>query len=41
MELWKESAEVVNNTEIKARILGVRSAMQIFDFFHGATLAYT
>lgn len=40
MELWEESAEVVNDTEMKARILGVQSAMQTFDFFYGATLAY-
>ena len=40
MELWEESAEVVNDTEMRARILGVQSAMQTFDFFYGATLAY-
>ena len=40
MELWEESVEVINDTEMKARILGVRSAMQTFDFFYGATLAY-
>ena len=40
MELWEESAEVVNDTEIKVRILGVQSARQTFDFFYGGTLAY-
>ena len=33
MELWEESVEVVNDTEMKARILGVQLAMHTFDFF--------
>ena len=40
IELWEESVEVVNDTEMKARILSIQSAMQTFDFFYGATLAY-
>ena len=40
MELWEKSAEVKNDTEMKVWILGVQSAMQTFDFFCGAKLAY-
>ena len=33
MELWEGSVEVVNDTEMKARVLSVQSAMHTFDFF--------
>ena len=37
-ELWQEFLEFVKETEMKARIYGVRSQMQQFDFFWGVTL---
>lgn len=37
-ELWHECLEFVKETEMKARIHGVRSQMQQFDYFWGVTL---
>ena len=37
-ELWQECLEFVKETEMKARIYGVQSQMQQFDFFFGVTL---
>ena len=37
-ELWCECLEFVKETEMKARIHGVQSQMQQFDFFWGVTL---
>ena len=37
-QLWQECLEFVKETEMKARIYGVQSQMQQFDFFFGVTL---
>jgi hypothetical protein len=37
-QLWIQSLEVVNDTEMKARILGVSSQMKSFSFFFGVCL---
>ena len=38
LELWIESVDIVKDTEMKARILGVESQMKSFDYFFGVTL---
>lgn len=37
-ELWEESLDIVKETDMKARINGVASQMQKFDFFYGVSL---
>ena len=37
-ELWIESIDIVKDTEMKARILGVASQMKNFDYFYGVSL---
>ena len=37
-ELWDESLDVVKETEMRARILGVSSSMRTFNFFFGLVL---
>ena len=37
-EVWVESLEEVTDTEIKARIRGVKSQMSKFDFYYGVVL---
>ena len=38
MELWEWSLDVVKDTEMKARTIGVQSVMQQFSFFFGCCL---
>ena len=38
LELWTESLERVNNTEMKARAQGVAAQMMKFDYFFGVCL---
>ena len=38
METWNESVEVLKDTEMKARVLGVLSQMKRFDYFFGVLL---
>ena len=37
-ELWEEAAKLVHNSEMIARIRGVASQMELFDFFFGLVL---
>ena len=41
MELWKWSLTVVKDTEMKARIIGIKSMMKKFDFLFGCTIGKT
>ena len=41
MELWKWSLTVVKDTEMKARIIGVKSMMKNFDFLFGCAIGKT
>ena len=41
MELWKWSLTVVKDTEMKARIIGVKSMMKKFDFLFGCAIGKT
>ena len=38
LELWDESLQIVKDTEMKARILGVQAQMKKFDYFFGVSL---
>ena len=41
MELWKWSLTLVKDTEMKARIIGVKSMMKKFDFLFGCAIGKT
>uniref|UniRef100_A0A1X7TTB8 DUF4371 domain-containing protein n=1 Tax=Amphimedon queenslandica TaxID=400682 RepID=A0A1X7TTB8_AMPQE len=40
LELWDESLQIVKDTELKTRILGVQAQMKKFDFFFGVSLGF-
>ena len=40
LDLWQASEEVVTDTEMKARLLGVMSAMRTYNYLFGLSLGY-
>ena len=40
MELWEWSLSVVNDSEMKARIIGAKNFMKMFRFMFGCKLGY-